>query len=334
MKKKIEKSIINTTFISLLVLTAAVIAFLASEENSEITLLGSIVIVLFAVLLFVISVFVSRRIAEEITKPLSDLDITDDTSDAYEEIAPLLQQIKNQDKEKELALQIRREFSSNVSHELKTPLTSILGYSQMISGGLAKEEDIQSFAGKIEHETTSLINLINDIIKLSHLEEEGFVLEKENINLYELAKEVCAAFAERPNGANIKIDVRGEDTVVYGNRTQLTELISNLVENAYKYNRENGRITVTAENSSLTVEDTGIGIPKEYQDRVFERFFRVDKSRSKKVNGTGLGLSIVKHIALSHGAKISLESREGEGTRITVNFKKVFSTHQPPDPQS
>ena len=322
MKKKIERSIIITTFLSLLILTAAVIAFLFSEESSEITLLGSIVIILFAVLLFVISVFAARKIAEEITKPLSDLDITDDVSNAYEEIAPLLQQIKNKDKEKELALQIRRDFSSNVSHELKTPLTSILGYSQMISGGLAKEGDIQSFAEKIEHETTSLINLINDIIKLSHLEEEGFVWEKENIKLYELAEEVCANFDSMPNPANIKIDVWGDDSIIYGNRTQLTELISNLVENAYKYNRENGRITVKVENSTLSVEDTGIGIPEEYRDRVFERFFRVDKSRSKKVNGTGLGLSIVKHIAMSNGAKISLDSREGEGTKITVNFKR------------
>ena len=216
--------------------------------------------------------------------------------------------------------QIRREFSANVSHELKTPLTTIFGYSQIITNGIAKPEDIKGFAEKIEKESARLITLIDDIIALSDLEEKGASIEKETFSLRPLAEEVLESLEPRAKEQGILLTLSGEDTTLSANRRQIHELIYNLCDNAIKYNKPSGSVTVTISHNTLTVKDTGIGIPADSIDRLFERFYRVDKSHSKKVNGTGLGLSIVKHIVQSNNAEISVNSILGEGSTFTVVF--------------
>lgn len=225
--------------------------------------------------------------------------------------------------EKMKSEQIRREFSANVSHELKTPLTAIHGYSQIITGGLAKEGDVTGFAEKIEKESFRMINLIDDIIKLSRLDEQSEVLEKEDVNLLELSKDVVAKLKNKAEKRNILLSVTGVEIGVFANKTQITEMIYNLCDNAIKYNVENGKVLIEIISNGFKISDTGIGIPTGYKDRIFERFFRVDKSHSKSINGTGLGLSIVKHIALSNDAHIEVESVLGEGSCFTVTFSKV-----------
>lgn len=223
--------------------------------------------------------------------------------------------------EKHRSEQIRREFSANVSHELKTPLTTIFGYSQIITNGIAKPEDVKGFAAKIEKESARLITLIDDIIALSNLEENGSAAQKENVSLKAVAAEVLESLEAQAAKRNISLILAGSNTQVVANRRQMHELIFNLCDNALKYNKDGGSVTVTLSNNMLCVADTGIGIPPDSIDRLFERFYRVDKSHSKKVNGTGLGLSIVKHIVQSSGAEISVKSTLGEGSAFTVVFR-------------
>lgn len=219
---------------------------------------------------------------------------------------------------------IRREFTANVSHELKTPLTSISGYAELIENGIARQEDIKDFAQKIHNEATRLILLINDIIKLSELEDPRVELQFENVDLLEVAKECQNRLLVPAQKKKVFMNVLGESSKVLANRGMMEELIYNLCDNAIRYNRPNGSVTMTvrSENRSviLSVEDTGIGIPEEHQERIFERFYRVDKSRIKATGGTGLGLSIVKHIVQQHNAKITLSSTVNVGTRVTVIF--------------
>lgn len=227
--------------------------------------------------------------------------------------------------EKEKREKLRREFTANVSHELKTPLTSISGISDMLMNGIVAPEDIKGFACDINKESARLITLVNDIIKLSELDEGAYSTETdEKVNLLKTAavvKERLEAIAAKKN---VKIAVTGEDAEITGGESLVFEMLYNLCDNAVKYNKENGNVTVSVGTSEgapfVTVKDTGIGIPHEYTDRIFERFFRVDKSRSKESGGTGLGLSIVKHIAMSLGADIRVESTVGKGTEITVTF--------------
>ena len=226
--------------------------------------------------------------------------------------------------EKRAAEQIRREFSANVSHELKTPLTSILGYAEIIKNGMVKIEDIPRFAERIYNEANHLIALIDDIIKLSRLDEDNIDIPRKRVNLLELSKRVCARLEPQAREKSVIISVSGQNGFVWGIEEILEQMIYNLCDNAIKYNKENGRVDVNISQSAkevvLTVSDTGIGIPKEHQNRVFERFYRVDKSRSNRTSGTGLGLSIVKHGAMHHNAKIELESYPGQGTTIRLIF--------------
>lgn len=222
--------------------------------------------------------------------------------------------------------QLRREFTANVSHELKTPLTSIYGFAELMKDGDMKKEDMEDFAKSIYDETKHLITLVGDIIKLSALDEKSRFYEKETVDLYALACETAERLKVDAAKKHVTVNVEGEKAEYIGVRQILTDIIYNLCENAIKYNRENGSVNVSvAENDNniiLKVKDTGIGIPQEHQERVFERFYRVDKSHSKEIGGTGLGLSIVKHGVLYHGGEISMESEPGKGTEITVTFKK------------
>ncbi len=221
--------------------------------------------------------------------------------------------------ESQNAEQMRREFSANVSHELKTPLQGIIGSAELLESGMVKPEDTPRFVGHIRKEAARLVNLIEDIIRLSQL-DEGMELPSEQVDMLALAKDVQEILAPSAAERNVKIDVTGNGFTIKGVRRMLQEIIYNLCDNAIKYNVPGGSVMIHAENNRLVVSDTGIGIPSEHKDRIFERFYRVDKSHSKASGGTGLGLSIVKHAAAYHNAEISLDSTPGKGTTITIQF--------------
>ena len=213
----------------------------------------------------------------------------------------------------------RQEFTANVSHELKTPLQSILNSAQLLQSGLVKPEDVQKFTGYICSEAERLLQLINDIIRLSQLDESG-EFPQESVNLYAVTSQVLQTLLPAADSRNITVELLGEHTVITGVRQLAYELIYNLCDNAIRYNEDGGKVTVTVGKDSVTVKDTGIGIPKEHQARIFERFYRVDKSHSRETGGTGLGLSIVKHAAQQLGAIIELESEPNIGTTVIVKF--------------
>lgn len=215
--------------------------------------------------------------------------------------------------------QIRREFSANVSHELKTPLQGIIGSAELLENGMVKRSDESRFIGHIKKEASRLVSLIEDIIRLSQL-DEGVVLPTETVDMLTLAEDVKTILETSAAEKNVAINVTGKGFTLEGVRRMLHEIVYNLCDNAIKYNIPGGNVTIHAENNRITVTDTGIGIPAEHRDRIFERFYRVDKSHSKASGGTGLGLSIVKHAAAYHNADIQLESTPGKGTTITIQF--------------
>ena len=214
----------------------------------------------------------------------------------------------------------RQEFTANVSHELKTPLQSILNSAQLLQSGLVKPEDVQKFTGYICSEAERLLQLINDIIRLSQLDESG-EFPQESVNLYAVTSQVLQTLLPAADSRNITVELLGEHTVITGVRQLAYELIYNLCDNAIRYNKDGGKVTVTVGKDSITVKDTGIGIPKEHQARIFERFYRVDKSHSRETGGTGLGLSIAKHAAQCLGAHIELNSVVSEGTTMRIVFE-------------
>ena len=218
----------------------------------------------------------------------------------------------------------RREFTANVSHELKTPLTSISGYAEIIASGIAKNEDVPVFAGKIHAEAKRLVALVNDILDLSRLDEKQGLGNKENVPLLPMLKGLEESFRSIAQEKDIELRVEGSNATVEGYPTLLRELFHNLIDNALKYTPAGGHVTVALSREGghpiCTVADTGIGIPKEHQPHVFERFYRVDKSHSRQTGGTGLGLAIVKHVAEVHHADVKLESEPGKGTKMIVTF--------------
>ena len=219
---------------------------------------------------------------------------------------------------------LRREFSANVSHELKTPLTAILASAEIIGMDSTPKETVTHFAHNITKEANRLITLVNDIIKLSKLDDKSYEPEDKEVDIYEIAKNVEDTLSPIADNCGVQLTLYGEKTIVHGVPTLLSEIVYNLVDNAIKYNKPNGSVTITVApvngKATLIVEDTGIGISKEDQSRIFERFYRVDKSHSKEVGGTGLGLSIVKHGVEHHNGKMKVESELGKGTKITIKF--------------
>lgn len=289
-----------------------------------------IYILIAIILVTVCSVFISIRITKSIIKPIEELTDQLDNVDSiktYDELMPLVNALKQQ-KEKQKALdKQKKQFTANVSHELKTPLTSIAGYAELIESGMAKPEDIKPFASVIRKQALRLVGLSEDIIQLSQLEESDDVqISFESVDLYALAQKCVEALKINALNKNVELICTGESSFIKAKSALVEELIYNLCDNAIRYNKENGKVYVSVnevENGTeLCVRDTGIGIPEKYIDRIFERFFRVDKSRSKATGGTGLGLAIVKHIAQLHSADLVLNSKEGEGTEIKVTFKK------------
>lgn len=226
--------------------------------------------------------------------------------------------------EDEEIVKLRKEFSANVSHELKTPLTSISGYAEIMKSGMVNREDMIIFSERIYKEASRMIALIDDIIKLSKLDEDSVELEREEVDLYELCEDIVERLTMSARKRDVCVELGGEPVVYYGVKQMLDEMIFNLCENAIKYNVPEGKVLLWVGNSpegvKIIVQDTGIGIPKDQQERVFERFYRVDKSHSKETGGTGLGLSIVKHGAIVHHAQIRVDSEVGKGTKMEVIF--------------
>ena len=222
---------------------------------------------------------------------------------------------------------LRREFSANVSHELKTPLTSISGFAEIMQGGLVKNEDIPKFAGRIYKESQRLLQLVEDVIQISQLDEEKTSYVWEPVDVYQVCKNAFESLKEKAKRLNVHLYICGERMKMEAVRTLLEEAIYNVCDNAIKYNRNDGSVSVfltqIAQEIQIVVKDTGVGIPKEDQDRVFERFYRVDKSHSKEIGGTGLGLSIVKHAVGALKGCVILRSEEGNGTEICMKFPKV-----------
>ena len=280
-----------------------------------------------AVVMMILAYFMAKWQTNRLVKPIYELDLEHPLENkTYDELTPFLEAMDKQNKEKEAVSNMRKEFSANVSHELKTPLTSISGYAEIMKNGMVRPADVPVFSERIYKEARRLIHLVEDIIKLSKLDEESVELEKQDVDLYEMTREIISRLAPQAQQRNIRMEVTGEPVTYFGIRQILDEMIYNVCENAVKYNNENGRVSVwvgnTLEGPRVTVTDTGIGIPEEHHERIFERFYRVDKSHSKERGGTGLGLSIVKHGALLHGAKVTVDSAPGKGTRIEMQFPK------------
>lgn len=283
---------------------------------------GSIIII-FLILIplsFLFSLLLTRQVIRPIKKLpdlLSKPNFDPDKAGVYPELVPLLQEITERRNERE---SMRQEFTANVSHELKTPLTTISGYSEMIASGIAKPEDVARFAEKIHAESERMQTLVGDIIELNALDSEKVHQHDEQVNILTLVQSCTEQLSPHFSAKHLSVYVTGDGFVVPGNQRQLWELVYNLLDNARRYNVDGGMIRITVSDHTLTVQDTGIGIAKEHQGRVFERFYRVDKSHSRATGGTGLGLSIVKHVAELHGAMVELESTEHIGTTIRVVF--------------
>lgn len=288
-----------------------------------------IYIFLCIIVVIVAAVFVSMGITKSIVKPITQLGQSLDNIDKFksdEELKPLVNALLQQKKKQKMLDKQKKQFTANVSHELKTPLTSIAGYAELIETGMAKPEDIKPFAGVIRKQALRLVSLSEDIIQLSQLEEsDDEDMSFESVNLYEIAQRCVEALNINAINKCVTLNLTGEECYIRGKAQLVEELVYNLCDNAIRYNKENGNVTVTVtpleKGASVSVKDTGIGIPKKYQERIFERFFRVDKSRSKATGGTGLGLAIVKHITQLHDAKLEISSEEGKGTEVIVTFK-------------
>lgn len=298
-------------------------------------LLGSVVVLFGITMLF--SHFLTKSILtpiEEMAKNMDEIEV----NSIYREMRPFVNMVQSQHENIRKNANMRQEFSANVSHELKTPLTAISGYAEIIENRMASQEDTVRFAGEIHRNAGRLLRLINDTIRLSELDlsEGDDIFEevpKEEFDLYGVAKECVDTLQVKAEKLRVNLRLVGETSLIRFDREMAHELLYNLCDNALRYNVENGRVLVivgkySENNIYLEVKDTGIGISKQHQERVFERFYRVDKSRSKETGGTGLGLAIVKHIVAKNRATLQMESEEGKGTMIRVIFPEECSVKE------
>lgn len=297
----------------------------SSIYNLTIQMAGMMALICSVVLVMclVFALRLTRSLMSPIEK-MADNIVMIEENDVYEEMRPFVATIKAQHVDILQHAKMRQEFTANVSHELKTPLTAISGYAELIANGMTGGEDTAHFASEIHRSSERLQHLINDIIKLSELDDNDLQLEFEEIDLLKEANACIANMQVHAEKNDVTLRVIGAPAIFRANKMLIEELLYNLCSNAIRYNKKGGSVTITTgmekEHAFLTVKDTGIGIPKESQERVFERFYRVDKSRSKSTGGTGLGLAIVKHIVAQHEAQIFLNSEEGIGTEIRVVF--------------
>ncbi len=271
--------------------------------------------------------WLTKSLLAPIERMAADMDCIGE-QEIYEELVPFAETIRRQHDAILKNADMRQEFSANVSHELKSPLAVISGYSELIENGMASGQDVIRFAAEIRKSSARLLTLINDTIRLSELDVIDRDISLEELDLYEIVRDSVEILQLRAEERSVMLSMEGGSCKMRGDKQMIEELVYNLCDNAINYNNIGGSVTVSAQRVDgrplLRVRDTGIGIPAEYQDRIFERFYRVDKSRSKSTGGTGLGLAIVKHIVEAHHAEISLASEPGKGTDITVTFADQY----------
>lgn len=319
----------KSTYYYAILLKSGRVLRIARETNNVISMFLAAVPVMLVVMaiLVCVTIIVTHYLTRNILKPIEQManSLDDDTHIvAYKEMWPFIDMIQKQHADIVKSSQMRQEFTANVSHELKTPLTSISGYSELIETGMATEADVHHFATEIHKNSNRLLTLINDIIRLSELDvsEDAPLMEK--IDLAVIARTATDMLAINAEKNSVTLSYDGSHGYIYANKMMMEELVYNLTDNAIRYNNKNGSVDVSvkAEDGKviLRVKDTGIGIPKEHQERIFERFYRVDKSRSKSTGGTGLGLAIVKHIVARNNAQLDMDSEPGKGTDIKVTF--------------
>ena len=317
----------NTFYYAILMNDGRVIRVAKEAESvwsifkSAFPIIGLIIALTFAAC-FILTHFLAKSLITPIEEVAHNMDNLDNVT-VYKELQPFVNTIRQQHEDILKSARMRQEFTANVSHELKTPLTSISGYSELIENGMAVGDDVSRFAGEIHRSSKRLLSLINDILRLSELDSGEMNVAFEDVDLYEIANNCINMLSLHATQNDVTFHIKGDETRISANKSMIEELVYNLCDNAIRYNREGGNvwIVVDAEEHSILVSDDGIGISEENQKRIFERFYRVDKSRSKKTGGTGLGLAIVKHIVEQHNARIELTSAEKVGTTIKVIFQ-------------
>ncbi len=285
------------------------------------------VIACIALVTLIICVFIGHFLTRQLMKPIQEMADNLDNFDgisAYKELEPFAEKIRIQHENILAVAKSRQDFTASVSHELKTPITAISGYAELIENRMVSWEDEVHIAQQIKHNADRLLSLVTDIIQLSELDHQELKRHFEQVDLYSVAQECVNEYEPIAAKRSITMNLTGVSAGIKADRSLIREMVDNLLQNAVRYNKENGSVDVNIAikegHPILTVKDTGIGIPREHQDRVFERFYRVDKSRSRETGGTGLGLAIVKHVAEIHSASVTLKSEPGEGTEITVRF--------------
>ena len=298
------------------------------QHSVGVLVLGmSQILLVMLVIAMIISGIIANILSKKIIQPLNHIDLENpEATNVYEELKPFTKRIAEENFEKSQREELRQQFTANVSHELKTPLTSISGFAEILKQGGTDEQTTKDFAESIYDESRRMITLVNDIIKLSKLDEKSISMEKEALSLREIAREAMEVLGPVAENKKVSINISGDSGLFNGVRPVIYEMVYNLMDNAIKYNRTGGTVNIKIERLMdshkviLTIQDNGIGIPENEKDRIFERFYRVDKSRSRELGGTGLGLSIVKHAAKYHNASILLNTKEGEGSTFTVIF--------------
>lgn len=327
----------KSTYYYAILLKSGRVLRIARETNNVISMFLAAVPVMLVVMaiLVCVTIIVTHYLTRNILKPIEQManSLDDDAHIvAYKEMRPFIDMIQKQHADIVKSSQMRQEFTANVSHELKTPLTSISGYSELIETGMATEADVHHFATEIHKNSNRLLTLINDIIRLSELDvsEDAPLMEK--IDLAVIARTATDMLAINAEKNSVTLSYDGSHGYIYANKMMMEELVYNLTDNAIRYNNKNGSVDVSVKTVDgkviLRVKDTGIGIPKEHQERIFERFYRVDKSRSKSTGGTGLGLAIVKHIVARNNAQLDMDSEPGKGTDIKVTFDRYREDEQ------
>ena len=328
MQKSIQKSINTVAIITILLMTfdmETIYLLIYKRRMQEDTWLELIIFIITTILIIILCIYVAKSLSKRLVKPVQEMaEHLDDVTymPKYEELIPIMNRIRSQHADVLAAAKARQDFSANVSHELKTPLTAITGYADLIENGMASPEEQKHFASEIKKNSDRLLHIIDDIISLAELDRSED-MAFESLDLYDLVQECMDTLKVIADKANVNLTFEGQHCNIYGNKENLREVVFNLVQNAIRYNNENGHVWVKVyvDNSpELSVKDDGIGIPVEDQEKVFERFYRVDKSHSKETGGTGLGLSIVKHIVELHKASIILDSKPNQGTEIKVVF--------------
>jgi len=324
----------KTLYFARLLPNGSVLRVSCDQHSVWVLVLGmSQILLIMLVIAIIISGISASYISKKVVEPLNKIDFENPgDTEVYEELKPFTKRISEENFEKAQREELRQQFSANVSHELKTPLTSISGFAEILMAGGTDEKTTRDFASTIYNESQRMISLVNDIIKLSKLDEKSISLEKEALSLREICREVMETLSPQAQQKKLNVTLSGDSGLINAVRPVIYEMVYNLIENAIKYNRDGGSVDINIQNMLsenpqikgrviFSVQDTGIGIPPDEKDRIFERFYRIDKSRSKQNGGTGLGLSIVKHAAKYHDASILVNSQLGEGSTFTVIFK-------------